>query len=601
MQDLINAAVMRISTNNVKKRILKDEYDLFGPEGEIIMPKYWDALIEPGFTITMHMWNDSEPEAAPRPPRPPPPLPMAPVIEIMDGAPPPPPVGIPMGPRPEMHAPQRRAKERPSPFMNWSAGGSTPSQSLKRVKKSDPTTTVVKQHGSELSVVIQPVDEIINALKSWGIPKDANTATVVAAAHKHNNLEGNKEDYALSIEYVDPQCLDPKLIIPKDDDQPLDFLLDLTSEGRAWVRFTFAHREKEISIESHTKTRPGVEKNEDIAARPISPASSPINTKRFPPAPYVEDAPTDDSERNSSPKDRIPLSAASDPGDFYEGERKSFRRKSKRDSDGNISSPARYDEQRSSKKDKEKRSSGQFEIFSESEESLVDTSSKSSKAETILAGVPEKDEASVRADKGNIGPVERQANIQKDEVKAILDQGPIYIHEFPSKMSSWGLSHLSTTSDVTAAYEKEIGLPYRKYMVSLSILRLKDTTQTERESFFLRRREKPLLLFEKLREQGFDPQVVITIAENKRAEGSMLVQHSSNSARPEISASEAEHQDRFITDLDRQRNIEHKKENEDSSLLSQVDEVTDMLQKLKKKKKGKIVVSWMILLCSATY
>ncbi|KAF2687968.1 hypothetical protein K458DRAFT_332495 [Lentithecium fluviatile CBS 122367] len=92
-----------------------------------------------------------------------------------------------------------------------------------------------------------------------------------------------------------------------------------------------------------------------------------------------------ESERNGSPEDRIRSSATSDPGDLYE--RKSSKRRSKRDGDDeNISiasSPARYDEERnSSKKDKEKRSSGLFGLFSKSKESLVDTSSKSSRSKS---------------------------------------------------------------------------------------------------------------------------------------------------------------------------------------------------------------------------
>ncbi|KAF2195380.1 hypothetical protein K469DRAFT_734024 [Zopfia rhizophila CBS 207.26] len=93
-----------------------------------------------------------------------------------------------------------------------------------------------------------------------------------------------------------------------------------------------------------------------------------------------------ESERNGSPEDRVRSSAASEPGDIYERERKSKRR-SKRDSDFDdtasvVSSPARYDEERSSKKDKEKRSSGIFGLFggSKSKESLIETSSKSSKS-----------------------------------------------------------------------------------------------------------------------------------------------------------------------------------------------------------------------------
>jgi serine/arginine repetitive matrix protein 2 len=90
-----------------------------------------------------------------------------------------------------------------------------------------------------------------------------------------------------------------------------------------------------------------------------------------------------DSDRNGSPEDRVRSSATSDPGDGYE--RKSSKHRSRRDKDDDnmsiASSPARYDEERSSsRKDKEKRSSGLFGLFSKSKESLVDTSSKSSKS-----------------------------------------------------------------------------------------------------------------------------------------------------------------------------------------------------------------------------
>ncbi|KAF1979913.1 hypothetical protein BU23DRAFT_108508 [Bimuria novae-zelandiae CBS 107.79] len=88
-----------------------------------------------------------------------------------------------------------------------------------------------------------------------------------------------------------------------------------------------------------------------------------------------------DSERNGSPEEYRRSAAKSEPGDI-ESERKSSRRRSKRDDDDNmsvVSSPARYDEEKASKKDKEKRSSGLFGLFSRSKENLAETSSKSSK------------------------------------------------------------------------------------------------------------------------------------------------------------------------------------------------------------------------------
>jgi hypothetical protein len=32
-------------------------YDLLGPNGEVIPPSAWEHVVEPGVTITMHMWS----------------------------------------------------------------------------------------------------------------------------------------------------------------------------------------------------------------------------------------------------------------------------------------------------------------------------------------------------------------------------------------------------------------------------------------------------------------------------------------------------------------------------------------------------------------
>lgn len=88
-----------------------------------------------------------------------------------------------------------------------------------------------------------------------------------------------------------------------------------------------------------------------------------------------------DSDRNDSPEEYRRSAATSEPGDI-DRERKSKRR-SKREDDDNasiISSSSRYDEEKSSKTDKDKRSSGLFGLFSRSRENLQDTSSKSSKS-----------------------------------------------------------------------------------------------------------------------------------------------------------------------------------------------------------------------------
>ena len=42
-------------------------YDLLGPQGEIILPHVWDTVIEPDWTITMHMWPMAEENPEPPP------------------------------------------------------------------------------------------------------------------------------------------------------------------------------------------------------------------------------------------------------------------------------------------------------------------------------------------------------------------------------------------------------------------------------------------------------------------------------------------------------------------------------------------------------
>lgn len=89
-----------------------------------------------------------------------------------------------------------------------------------------------------------------------------------------------------------------------------------------------------------------------------------------------------DSERNGSPEEHRRSPANSEAGDI-DRERKSSKRRSRRDDDDNasvVSSSSRYDQEKSSKTDKEKRPSGLFGLFSRSKENLAEPSSKSSKS-----------------------------------------------------------------------------------------------------------------------------------------------------------------------------------------------------------------------------
>ena len=81
--------------------VAEGHYDLLGPHGEIILPHVWETVIEPDWTITMHMWpmtEEKEEEATTEDavvevvvgeegvPPPPPPAPSAPGAAARNGA-----------------------------------------------------------------------------------------------------------------------------------------------------------------------------------------------------------------------------------------------------------------------------------------------------------------------------------------------------------------------------------------------------------------------------------------------------------------------------------------------------------------------------------
>lgn len=64
-----------VDNESIDPHVSKGQYDLVGPEGEVILPQVWEEVIEPGWTITMQMWpvfgSSSQAAEAPRVPRPP--------------------------------------------------------------------------------------------------------------------------------------------------------------------------------------------------------------------------------------------------------------------------------------------------------------------------------------------------------------------------------------------------------------------------------------------------------------------------------------------------------------------------------------------------
>ena len=80
MEDLIRQAFLHVDI--IGPHVAEGHYDLIGPNGEIILPGVWETVIEPDWTITMHMWPMPEPKEEEEPvvevPEPPPPEPDGP-------------------------------------------------------------------------------------------------------------------------------------------------------------------------------------------------------------------------------------------------------------------------------------------------------------------------------------------------------------------------------------------------------------------------------------------------------------------------------------------------------------------------------------------
>lgn len=165
MEELIKQAFLHVEV--IGPHVAEGHYDLVGPNGEIILPQVWETMVEPDWTITMHMWPMPEP---PKPPDPPPvaaaaPAPPAapaegtPEIVIVEpkkegapGAPPPPPPA-PMPPSngaappppttsddtiivvPDPRPGKKAGPARLSPLLAWTAGRSRQSKSGKVPKK----------------------------------------------------------------------------------------------------------------------------------------------------------------------------------------------------------------------------------------------------------------------------------------------------------------------------------------------------------------------------------------------------------------------------------------------------------------------------------
>jgi hypothetical protein len=65
MEDLIKQAFLHIEV--IGPHVAEGHYDLVGPNGDIILPQVWETVVEPDWTITMHMWPIPEKPKEPEP------------------------------------------------------------------------------------------------------------------------------------------------------------------------------------------------------------------------------------------------------------------------------------------------------------------------------------------------------------------------------------------------------------------------------------------------------------------------------------------------------------------------------------------------------
>ncbi|EHK97913.1 putative TPR repeat protein oca3 [Glarea lozoyensis 74030] len=65
MEELIKQAFLHVEV--IGPHVADGHYDLIGPNGEIILPQVWETMIEPDWSITMHMWPMPEPKPDPGP------------------------------------------------------------------------------------------------------------------------------------------------------------------------------------------------------------------------------------------------------------------------------------------------------------------------------------------------------------------------------------------------------------------------------------------------------------------------------------------------------------------------------------------------------
>ncbi|PYH81412.1 hypothetical protein BO82DRAFT_365067 [Aspergillus uvarum CBS 121591] len=125
MEELIRQAFLHIEV--IGPHVAEGHYDLVGPNGDIILPQVWETVIEPDWTITMHMWPIPEkPQAA---------EPAPPADVVAEPSPPPEPTAVTdesavvvdevSKKKPDQAGPKKPRAKAPDPgaFAMWMVGG----------------------------------------------------------------------------------------------------------------------------------------------------------------------------------------------------------------------------------------------------------------------------------------------------------------------------------------------------------------------------------------------------------------------------------------------------------------------------------------------
>ncbi|PQE31240.1 kinetoplast-associated KAP protein [Rutstroemia sp. NJR-2017a WRK4] len=80
MERLIKDAFLHVEI--IGPHVQEGHYDLVDPEGEIILPRVWDLVVQPGWAISMHMWPLPSLITQPGPPGPPGPPPPPTIVNV---------------------------------------------------------------------------------------------------------------------------------------------------------------------------------------------------------------------------------------------------------------------------------------------------------------------------------------------------------------------------------------------------------------------------------------------------------------------------------------------------------------------------------------